>query len=133
MATLKSPVDAAVRAYMQQDGVTGCSLALVMPDASGGALETTLLNYGTVSKASTAPVDVGTEYEIGSLTKLFTADLLALYVQDGLMHLDDPLQKYLPASVQYEPTAARSSPCCTWRRTRPAYRATSIADLLSAL
>lgn len=34
-----------------------------------------------------------------SLTKIFTTDLLAKLVDDGTVHLDDPLQKYAPAGA----------------------------------
>jgi D-alanyl-D-alanine-carboxypeptidase/D-alanyl-D-alanine-endopeptidase len=40
-----------------------------------------------------------TVWEIGSITKTFTAVLLALYVQRGLVHYYDPLQKYVPDGV----------------------------------
>ena len=86
-------------AFMSQNNVAGCSLALVYPDQAQNKFQTHLLNYGRPAKGSKTAVDSTTEYEIGSLTKLFTADLLALFVRDGLMKLDDPLQKYLPASV----------------------------------
>ncbi len=38
--------------------------------------------------------------EIGSLGKLFTAFLLADMVERGEVALNDPVQKYLPASVK---------------------------------
>lgn len=98
-AQLKQAMDAAFTANMQQNSVVSCSLAAVYPDTSG-KLQTSYFNYGTLSKKSATPVDENTEFEIGSITKLFTSDLLALFVQDGLMKLDDPLQAYMPANVQ---------------------------------
>jgi len=53
-------------------------------------------------KSGTArPLDGKTEFEIDSVTKTFTALVLALAVQrpDNPMQLDDPLQKYAPAGV----------------------------------
>jgi CubicO group peptidase (beta-lactamase class C family) len=44
-------------------------------------------------------LDGNTVFEIGSISKVFTATLLAEMVQDGRVHLDDPAQKYLPATV----------------------------------
>jgi serine-type D-Ala-D-Ala carboxypeptidase/endopeptidase len=38
-------------------------------------------------------------YEIGSVTKVFTATLLADMVERGLVKLDDAVQQYLPADV----------------------------------
>lgn len=40
-----------------------------------------------------------TVWEIGSITKTFTAMLLALYAQRGVVAYNDPLQKYVPAWV----------------------------------
>ncbi len=41
--------------------------------------------------------DRDSEYEIGSITKAFTGVLLADRVKQGVVKLDDPVQKYLPA------------------------------------
>ena len=45
------------------------------------------------------PLDGNTVFEIGSITKVFTATVLAQLVQEGKLGLDDPAQKYLPAAV----------------------------------
>jgi len=39
-------------------------------------------------------------FEIGSITKTFTASILAGMVADGSVRLDDPVAKFLPASVR---------------------------------
>jgi D-alanyl-D-alanine-carboxypeptidase/D-alanyl-D-alanine-endopeptidase len=39
-------------------------------------------------------------FEIGSVTKAFTATLLATMAEDGLVALDDPVQDHLPAGVR---------------------------------
>jgi D-alanyl-D-alanine-carboxypeptidase/D-alanyl-D-alanine-endopeptidase len=41
-----------------------------------------------------------TIFEIGSVTKVFTATVLADMVEEGLVALDDPLQRYLPTGVE---------------------------------
>jgi serine-type D-Ala-D-Ala carboxypeptidase/endopeptidase len=41
-----------------------------------------------------------TIFEIGSVTKVFTATVLADMVEEGLVALDDPVQRYLPAGVE---------------------------------
>jgi serine-type D-Ala-D-Ala carboxypeptidase/endopeptidase len=41
-----------------------------------------------------------TIFEIGSVTKAFTATVLADMVAEGLVTLDDPVQRYLPAEVE---------------------------------
>ncbi|XOV93049.1 MAG: serine hydrolase [Bacteroidota bacterium] len=45
-------------------------------------------------------VDEHTIYEIGSITKTFTAILLAKQVVEGKVSLDDPINNYLPDSVK---------------------------------
>ena len=46
------------------------------------------------------PLDGKTVFEIGSITKTFTAALLADMVTKGEVALDDPVAKYLPSSVK---------------------------------
>ena len=45
------------------------------------------------------PANEHTLFEIGSVTKTFTATILASMVLDGSVKLDDPVQKYLPTGV----------------------------------
>jgi D-alanyl-D-alanine-carboxypeptidase/D-alanyl-D-alanine-endopeptidase len=56
-------------------------------------------NFGTKT-INGAPVDEHTVYEIGSISKVFTAILLAQQVANGKMKVDDPIRKYLPADVK---------------------------------
>ena len=49
--------------------------------------------------AGAPPLDASTEFQIGSITKTFTATLLAEMVQSDKVHLDDPIGKYLPAAA----------------------------------
>ena len=55
-------------------------------------------NFGTKTIDGES-VDNHTIYEIGSITKVFTAILLAKQVEDGKVKLDDPIAKYLPSDV----------------------------------
>ena len=59
-----------------------------------------IIRYGKLSRDSDHPVDWDTVFEIGSATKVFTGLLLADAVERGEMKLDDPISKYLPASVK---------------------------------
>lgn len=45
-------------------------------------------------------VDPRSIFEIGSVTKVFTATLLAEMVEQGLVRLDDPVQRHLPDGVR---------------------------------
>jgi D-alanyl-D-alanine-carboxypeptidase/D-alanyl-D-alanine-endopeptidase len=55
--------------------------------------------FGKVSDANQNTPDENTIFEIGSVTKIFTATLLAEMVDDGTVKLDDPISLYLPAGV----------------------------------
>lgn len=55
---------------------------------------------GTRSVGEQTPVDADTVFEIGSVTKVFTALLLAEAVNRGEVSLDDPAQKFLPPGVK---------------------------------
>jgi D-alanyl-D-alanine-carboxypeptidase/D-alanyl-D-alanine-endopeptidase len=55
--------------------------------------------YGKTAKDG-KPVDAGTVFEIGSVTKVFTSLLLADMVQRGEVALTDPVSKYLPPNVK---------------------------------
>ncbi|MBC5809797.1 MAG: serine hydrolase, partial [Candidatus Eremiobacteraeota bacterium] len=49
------------------------------------------------STGGSASLDADTVFEIGSITKTFTATVLADMVRRGEVALDDPIEKYLPA------------------------------------
>ncbi len=56
--------------------------------------------YGQVTLEDQQLTPTGeTLFEIGSITKTFTATILAQEVLAGRMQLDDPVQKYLPADI----------------------------------
>jgi D-alanyl-D-alanine-carboxypeptidase/D-alanyl-D-alanine-endopeptidase len=57
--------------------------------------ETWVLGSGTLGPGGPAQ----TIFEIGSVTKVFTATVLATMVEDGSVALDDPVQRYLPRGV----------------------------------
>jgi serine-type D-Ala-D-Ala carboxypeptidase/endopeptidase len=69
-------------------------LCVAIAVRSRGRAET--LGYGDWA-AQVAPGDL--VYEIGSITKVFTALLLAILVEDGIVRLDDPVGRYLPPEV----------------------------------
>lgn len=63
------------------------------------AHESKIIAYGKASENGAHRFDGDTIFEIGSVTKAFTGLLLAEMVQRGEVSLDDPISKYLPASV----------------------------------
>src|SRR5262249_50901474 len=61
---------------------------------------TRIVGYGKPSQDSAQMVDGDSVFEIGSITKVFTAILLADMVERGEVSLSDPISKYLPKSVK---------------------------------
>ncbi|HEY5006841.1 MAG TPA: serine hydrolase, partial [Caulobacteraceae bacterium] len=58
-----------------------------------------IVAYGRSDQPGGRPLDGDTEFEIGSITKVFTALALADMVRDGEVKLDDPVAKFLPPEV----------------------------------
>lgn len=61
---------------------------------------TRVIGYGKLGNGTDQEVDGDTLFCLGSITKVFTALLLQDLVEQGLVHLDDPAQKYLPDSFK---------------------------------
>ena len=55
--------------------------------------------YGRVNDTDRSPPDGATLFEIGSITKVFTAVTLAGMALDGKVRLNDPISLYLPKEV----------------------------------
>jgi CubicO group peptidase (beta-lactamase class C family) len=94
---LAQTVDAVVQAEMRQSGVPGISVEL--------AKQGTLLyakGYGQADLSSGQPVGPGTVFEIGSITKQFTAALILKLQEQQKLSVNDPLAKYLP-EYQFPP------------------------------
>ena len=60
---------------------------------------TTYYSYGVKSLKTNKLVDENSVFEIGSISKTFTAILLADMVVKGELNLDDPLQQLLPNGI----------------------------------
>lgn len=55
--------------------------------------------YGRTSKDDSIKPNENTIYEIGSITKTFTATILMMLAREGKMQINDKVQDYLPDSV----------------------------------
>jgi D-alanyl-D-alanine-carboxypeptidase/D-alanyl-D-alanine-endopeptidase len=86
-------VKANVRARVDLGMSVGIVVGVV--DSTGSRF----FGYGRTARTGGHPVDERTVYEIGSVTKVFTALALAEMVAHGEVGLDDPVQRYLPDSV----------------------------------
>ena len=87
-------VKASVRARVDNGWTVGIVVGVV--DSTGARF----FSYGNTTKTGGQPVNQHTVYEIGSITKVFTAVTLADMAIKGEVALDDPVQRYLPDSVR---------------------------------
>jgi len=74
---------------------TKAAIVIGIVDPNG----TQFYNNGKISSTNNTNVDQNTIFAIGSNTKVFTKVLLAEMVEDGLIKLNDPMDKYLPSNV----------------------------------
>ena len=82
-----------LRRRVEQRRSAGIVVALLEP---GG--RSRIIAYGDPGPGQ-PPLDGNSVFEIGSITKVFTATMLAQMVQEGSLHLDDPAQRFLPADA----------------------------------
>lgn len=94
---LITPLDSSVHSlamqHLQQSGTPGISLAILK------GTKVFYYNYGWARIATEQHPTPHTLYEIGSLTKTFTAYLLADAIVNNRVTPNDPITKYLPDSV----------------------------------
>ena len=90
-AGVGSVVAHAVQRVMRRYDIPGMAVGIVM----GGG--THLYNYGAASKITAAPVTNATLFEIGSVTKTFTATLASYAQITGKLSLSDRVSADLPS------------------------------------
>src|SRR5436189_1973636 len=61
---------------------------------------TRIISYGKPDQTSTEALDGDSVFEIGSVTKVFTATLLSDMVERGEVSLNDPISKFLPKTIK---------------------------------
>ncbi|WP_374762711.1 class C beta-lactamase [Achromobacter aegrifaciens] len=83
-------VDEAVQAVMREHGIAGMSIAVTRNGAQH------FYNYGVASRQTGRPAGSDTLYEIGSISKTYTATLAAYAQVRGRLALSDSPAKYLP-------------------------------------
>ena len=93
---IRQTVDSAIRPLMAKDGIRGMAVGVIV----GGNPH--VFNYGVASAETGKPVTQDTLFEIGSVSKTFTATLASYAQADGKLSLSDRTGKYLP-SLQGSP------------------------------
>lgn len=96
-------LDAYIADTVQTWDIPGVALAVVKDDAVVFAR-----GYGHRALDSALPVTEHTLFEIGSITKSFTATAIAMLVDEGRLHWDDPLTRYLPDLQFADPYVTRA-------------------------
>ena len=91
---LKSQVDSLISPIIQQGWCPGIVVGVTYKG------DTKVWGYGKTTLKGDETPNGDTEFETGSITKLFTQLLLLDMVQKGQMSLDDLAQEYLPSSVK---------------------------------
>jgi len=89
-AQIRTFVDAAIRPVMAEYDVPGAAVAVTF---DGKAY---FFNYGVASRETNAPVSEETIFELGSISKTFTATLGTHAQLLGKLSLDDHPGKYMP-------------------------------------
>lgn len=95
---LAAKIDPLAKPLIDEKLVVGCVIGIIKDGQSQ------VLAYGETEKGSSRAPAADTVYEIGSVTKVFTAVLLADMVRRGEVKLDDNIQSLLPADRVTIPT-----------------------------
>jgi CubicO group peptidase (beta-lactamase class C family) len=98
---LEAAVRAEVDPLIRNGHIVGLTVGVI--DSSG----THVYGYGRARLDRPGPPDGETVYEIGSITKVYTATLLAKLAIEGAVRLDEPLAGVLPAALVL-PESARA-------------------------
>ncbi|MET3105620.1 beta-lactamase class C [Oxalobacteraceae bacterium GrIS 2.11] len=89
-ATMQNSVDAAIKPLLEKYQIAGMAVAVSVNGANH------FFNYGLASRETKQPVTATTLFEIGSISKTFTASLASYAQLNGQLNLSDPASKYLP-------------------------------------
>ena len=93
-AVLRTKIEAIVQPLINAEYLVGAVVGVIDTDGRH------VFGLGRLRPGSDKHPDGDTVYEIGSITKVFTATLLAEMALRGLLELDDPVEKLLPDSVR---------------------------------
>ncbi len=94
-------IDEVVTKIMKEKNIPGLSLAISMP---GRTIER---SYGIANMEYNIPVEKDTIFEIGSITKTFTAIGILILQQEGKLNVTDRITKYFPEYPQWHDIALK--------------------------
>jgi D-alanyl-D-alanine-carboxypeptidase/D-alanyl-D-alanine-endopeptidase len=105
-APTEVPPDPEVRAILKDRVDLRPNTGIVVGILEGGRRG--VVGYGSAGPEGKPALDGDTVFEIGSITKVFTATLLADMVARGEVSYDDPVSKFLPPNVRMPSRGGRS-------------------------
>src|ERR1700722_17187271 len=88
---MRGMVDNAIRAVMVKDNIPGMAVGIAIAEKSQ------VFNYGLASREPRKPVTDDTLFEIGSVSKTFTATLASWAEINNQLSLSEKVGKYLPS------------------------------------
>src|SRR3954466_8466205 len=86
----------------EKPGVPGASLAIL---ADGEVADTA---YGVLNRRTEVEATPDSVFQIGSITKVWTATLAMQLVDEGRLDLDEPIVTYLPGFQVADPEVSRT-------------------------
>ena len=86
-------IDTVMKQYFADPNTVGASVSVLKNG------KTFFYNYGETKQGNHRLPTAHSIYEIGSISKTFTATLLAFAVNEGKVKLTDPVNKYLPKDI----------------------------------
>lgn len=90
-AKLKAATDAAIKPVMEKNGIPGMAVGITVDG------ESHVFTYGVASTDTRGPVTPQTLFELGSISKTFTATLSAYAALNGQLSLEGKVADYVPA------------------------------------
>lgn len=87
-----------IKNILESRVINGLATGMVIGLIADGQSE--IISLGLSDKQSAQAIDANSIFEIGSISKTFTAIILADMVQKGEVELGDPVAKYLPENVR---------------------------------
>jgi beta-lactamase class C len=89
-ADIEAVVGRTVRPLMQKNGIAGMAVGVIVDG------KPYVFDYGVASKETGQPVSRDTLFELGSVSKTFTATLTSYAQEQGALKLSDPVARFLP-------------------------------------
>ncbi|RDC58742.1 serine hydrolase domain-containing protein [Adhaeribacter pallidiroseus] len=99
---LERYVDSLAQALVDNSQIAGIAIGVMRHDSV-----LLLKSYGYADLEFAVPMPVNASFEIGSITKQFTAVAIMQLVEKGLLSLDDDISKYLQISFPKEAITVR--------------------------